>query len=67
MAMARAHAAIKGRDYVIPDDIKYFAVSVLAHRIVLIPELWLSSNESLLQIQKILDLVRVPMLDVEVS
>ena len=67
MAMARARAAIKGRGYVMPDDIKYFAVSVLAHRIVLIPELWLSSNESLLQIQKILDLVRVPMLDVEVS
>ena len=67
MAMARARAAIKGRSYVIPDDIKYFAVSVLAHRIVLIPELWLTSNESLLQIQKILDQVSVPMLDVEVA
>ncbi|MGB9813811.1 MAG: AAA family ATPase [Thermovenabulum sp.] len=32
---AKAFAAIKGRDYVIPDDIKYLAKPVLNHRLVL--------------------------------
>lgn len=32
---AQARAIIKGRDYVVPDDVKVMAVSVLGHRIVL--------------------------------
>jgi MoxR-like ATPase len=35
---ARAMAASRGRDYVVPDDIKDLAVPVLAHRILLSPE-----------------------------
>ncbi|MGH2788174.1 MAG: AAA family ATPase [Actinomycetota bacterium] len=35
---SRALAASRGRDYVVPDDIKDLAVFVLAHRIVLSPE-----------------------------
>lgn len=35
MTAARASAFLNGRDYVIPDDIKQLAVSVLAHRILL--------------------------------
>lgn len=35
---AQAAAALAGRDYVIPDDVKKMAVPVLAHRIVLRPE-----------------------------
>ena len=35
---ARAMAASRGRDYVIPDDIKDLAIPVLAHRILLSPE-----------------------------
>ena len=31
--IARSYAVLQGRDYVIPDDIKRFAVEVLAHRI----------------------------------
>lgn len=34
----RAFAAIEGRDYVIPDDIKYMALPVLEHRLILRPE-----------------------------
>lgn len=34
-AAAQALAVIRGRDYVIPDDIKYLAPKVLAHRLVL--------------------------------
>lgn len=35
MRCTQALAAIRGRDYVIPDDVKALAVPVLAHRIVL--------------------------------
>jgi MoxR-like ATPase len=31
---ARAHAALHGRDYVIPDDLQLLAVPVLAHRLI---------------------------------
>lgn len=44
LKMARAYAAIKGRDYVIPDDIKHFAVPVLSHRLILQPEHWMSTH-----------------------
>ncbi|MFW6027687.1 MAG: AAA family ATPase, partial [bacterium] len=37
VAASRAHAAICGRDYVIPDDIKALAPSALRHRVVLAP------------------------------
>ena len=35
MRICQALAAIRGRDYVIPDDVKALAVPVLAHRIIL--------------------------------
>ena len=38
--LARGHALLHRRDYVIPDDIKQVAVPALAHRITLRPELW---------------------------
>jgi MoxR-like ATPase len=34
---ARANAAINGRDYVIPDDVKFIAMPALRHRVVLAP------------------------------
>lgn len=39
----RAFAVIEGRDYVTPEDVKAVAPAVLAHRISLKPELWLST------------------------
>jgi MoxR-like ATPase len=44
LKLARAEAAIRGRDFVLPDDVKAVAVAALAHRIVLRPELWVSST-----------------------
>jgi len=35
---AQAYAAIQGRDYVIPDDVKALAVPALAHRLILQPQ-----------------------------
>jgi MoxR-like ATPase len=37
-AAARALAAVRGRDYVLPDDVKELAAPVIAHRLVLSPE-----------------------------
>ena len=41
-SIVRAEAALQGRDFVTPDDVKAMAVPVLAHRIVLRPELWVA-------------------------
>src|SRR5699024_2177348 len=35
MKASKAYAYIQGRDYVLPDDVKYLAPFVLAHRIIL--------------------------------
>ena len=40
MKLARAQAALSGREYVTPDDVKAVAVPALAHRLVLRTELW---------------------------
>ena len=39
---ARAFAIIVGRDYVTPEDVKFVADPVLAHRITVKPEMWMS-------------------------
>jgi len=38
--LARAKAALDGRDFVLPDDVKELASDALAHRLILSPELW---------------------------
>jgi MoxR-like ATPase len=38
--LARGHAVIRGRDFVSPEDVKAVAVTALAHRLVLRPEMW---------------------------
>ena len=40
LKLARSRAALDGRDYVTPDDVKSIAVPALAHRLTLRPELW---------------------------
>jgi MoxR-like ATPase len=35
---SRAHAALSGRDFVTPDDVRAMALAVLEHRIILRPE-----------------------------
>ena len=60
MKLSRAYAAIEGRDYVIPDDVKAVAVPALSHRLILKRELWYTkvSQESVME--KILEKVPVP-------
>jgi MoxR-like ATPase len=40
MKLSRARAALQGRDFVTPDDVKAVAVPALGHRLTLRPELW---------------------------
>ena len=40
LKLSRCRAALDGRDYVTPDDVKAVAVPALAHRLTLRPELW---------------------------
>ncbi len=60
LKLSRAYAALEGRDYVIPDDVKAVAVPALSHRLILKRELWYTkvSQESIMA--KILERVPVP-------
>ncbi len=40
LKLARASAAMQGRSYVLPDDIKQYAGPALSHRLILEPDLW---------------------------
>jgi MoxR-like ATPase len=40
---ARAWALVRGRDYVVPEDVKAVARAVLGHRVTVRPELWMTS------------------------
>ena len=42
LKISRANAAIDGRDFITPDDIKRYALPVLGHRVILQPEYWMS-------------------------
>tara|TARA_R110000850_G_scaffold141460_4_gene263316 strand:+ start:32 stop:1012 length:981 start_codon:yes stop_codon:yes gene_type:complete len=57
---SRALAAIDGRDYVTPDDIRTMAYSVLSHRIVLRPEYEIEGMTVREAINKLLEAVAVP-------
>jgi len=57
---ARAFAAIAGRDFVTPDDIKAMAVPVLEHRVILRPEFEIEGLSVPEVIQQILQQIAVP-------
>ncbi len=40
LKLSRARAALAGRDFVVPEDVKSVAVAALSHRLLLRPELW---------------------------
>ncbi len=60
LRMARARAAVDGRDFVVPDDVKAVAVPALAHRLVLRPELWVRRIDAGDVVQRVLDEVPAP-------
>ena len=59
---AQALAAIGGRDFVLPDDVKRMAHPVLAHRLILKPESRLRKRTSALVVQDVVGDTAVPVL-----
>ncbi|MCB0551813.1 MAG: MoxR family ATPase [Phaeodactylibacter sp.] len=60
MKMAKAIAAMNGRDFVTPDDIQYVAYPVLNHRIILTPEREMEGYTTEDVIKSIIQKIEVP-------
>jgi MoxR-like ATPase len=60
LKIARANAAIEGRDFITPDDIKRYATPVLGHRVILQPEYWMAHQVVADVIRDTLDKTAVP-------
>ncbi|QTV05137.1 AAA family ATPase [Faecalibacter bovis] len=57
---AKTAAAIDGRDFVIPEDVKNVAYAILGHRVVLMPEKEMEGYSTENIIQQIIDRVEIP-------
>lgn len=57
---SRARAAILGRDYVIPDDVKALAEACLAHRLIISPSTRIKGVDQKEVVEEILNFVPVP-------
>ena len=60
LKLARCKAALSGRDFVTPDDVKAVAVPALAHRLMLKPELWVQQLAAEDIVRQLLDSVPTP-------
>jgi MoxR-like ATPase len=60
LKLSRCRAALAGRDFVTPDDVKDVATPALAHRLVLKPELWVQRRSGIDVVQEVLDHVPTP-------
>ena len=57
---AKALAAMRGRDFVTPDDILYVATAVLRHRIVITPEKEMEGSSADSVIEQLIQSVEIP-------
>ncbi|HET6532988.1 MAG TPA: MoxR family ATPase [Actinoplanes sp.] len=60
LLLARARAAMAGRDFVVPEDVKDVAVPALAHRITLRPEMWLRRVDPSFVVEEVLTQTPAP-------
>jgi MoxR-like ATPase len=60
---SQAWAAIQGRDYVLPDDVKFMAPHVLTHRLMISPKAQLRGRRPEEMVADIVDSVPVPVED----
>jgi MoxR-like ATPase len=60
MKLARARAALEGRDFVTPEDVKAVAIPALGHRLILRPELWVQRLSSDTVVSEVLAAVPTP-------
>ncbi len=65
LKLSRCRAALDGRDYVIPEDVKAVAVPALAHRLSLRPELWVQRLRPDDIVAELLDRVPTPKAEAE--
>jgi len=65
LKLSRARAALAGRRFVTPDDVKGMAVPALAHRIILRPELWISKVSPARVVEDLLSQVPTPKAELE--
>jgi len=63
LKLARARAALRGRDFVVPDDVKEVAVEGLAHRLILKPDPWIKGVRTAAVVDEVLASVPVPKVD----
>lgn len=57
---AKTYAALQGRDFVVPDDVKYVLPAVLRHRLILKPEAEIEGMDADAVVQRLLGQVEVP-------
>jgi MoxR-like ATPase len=57
---ARAHAYLRGRNYVVPEDVKALAPDVLRHRVILTFEAEAEDTDTDGVVARLLDAVKVP-------
>lgn len=62
LKLARVQAALDGRSYVLPDDVKAFARPALIHRLILDPGLWMKKNAADEVISAIVQATNVPVI-----
>jgi MoxR-like ATPase len=62
LKLSRAWAAMQGRDYVLPDDVKRFFEPALVHRLILEPDLWMKRHAAEDVLAEVLLTVPVPVL-----
>jgi len=60
LKLSRAKAALEGRDYVVPDDVKFVAREVLIHRVLLKPDLWAAGSTLKEVVESVIRNVEVP-------
>ena len=60
LKLTRARAALDGRDFALPDDVKRVAEAALAHRLVLRTELWVRGVRAEEVVREVLDAVPAP-------
>jgi len=60
LKLSRAKAAMEGRDYVVPDDVKFTAREVFMHRILLKPDLWATGSTLKEVVESVIRNVSVP-------
>jgi MoxR-like ATPase len=67
LKLSRAWAAIQGRSFVLPDDVKRFVKPALSHRLILRPDLWSTAHAADRILNEVVQSVAIPVIQDETS